>query len=408
MTGAPGPDDLAERHPGERLGQRLGGLRRDGHRGHRATEDERRDQHDLVVLGVDLGRAEHVEVPRHRRVGVGQAHDHVLAFHGLGTEHDPGHVDRILGTARMGDRAHERPVRVADVAVDHLEVALVDRQVDRLAQRPAAVVEGAARVGQLHEVAEVLDRGVAPALVEVVDERRAVGRHEDHVRVADLHAPRRVPGELGEDPGRRGLDQGAAHPAREADPLAVDVGAGAAEDLGRLGEVDDLDADLLEERVGVGLDLLETADPDDFDRRQLPRQERQRVHVPCQSLGLARGPAAPHRGVFEVRDRHLISSGAGAIAEIVPPPWYGDPRGSEAKGELATLEEGETGPPWGDRVPDEVERDDHVPSARRPARSPRRASRRSPGRLPRSWSARPTATRRPGRCRPASPRWRPR
>ena len=151
----------------------------------------------------------------------------------------------------LGDRAHERPVRVADVAVDHLEVALVDRQVDRLAQRAAAVVERAARVGQLHEVAEVLDRGVAPAVVEVVDERRAVGRHEDHVRVADLDAPGRVAGALGEDPRRRGLDDRAAHAAREADPLALDVGAGAAEDLGRLGEVDDLDADLLEEGVGV-------------------------------------------------------------------------------------------------------------------------------------------------------------
>ena len=192
MTGAPGPDDLAEGHPGERLGERLGRLGGDRHRRHRAAEDERRDEHDLVVLGVDLGRAEHVEVPRHRRVGVGQAHDHVLALDGLGTEQDPGHVDRVLGPARVGDRAHERPVRVADVAVDHLEVALVDRQVDRLAQRPAAVVERPARVGQLHEVAEVLDGRVAPAVVEVVDERRAVGRDEDHVRVADDDA--RAPG----------------------------------------------------------------------------------------------------------------------------------------------------------------------------------------------------------------------
>ena len=217
-------------------------------------------EHDLVVLGVDLGRAEHVEVPRHRRVGVGQAHDHVLALHGLGTEHDPRHVDRVLGTARVGHGAHERPVRVADVAVDHLEMALVDRQVDRLAQRPATVVERPAGVGQLHEVAEVLDRRVAPAFVEVVDERRAVGRHEDHVRVADLDAAGRVPGELREQARRGRLDQRAAHPAREADPGAGHVRTGAAEDLDRVGEVDDLDADLLEERVGIGLDLLEATD----------------------------------------------------------------------------------------------------------------------------------------------------
>ena len=41
-------------------------------------------------------------------------------------------------------------------------------------------------VGQLHEVAEVLDRAVAPAVVEVADERRAVVRGEDRVRPADL------------------------------------------------------------------------------------------------------------------------------------------------------------------------------------------------------------------------------
>ena len=90
-----GPHDLAEGHPGQRLGEGLGGLRRDRDRGHRAAEDERRDEHDLVGLGVGLGRAEHVEVPGHRRVGVGQAHDHVLALDDLGTEHEARHLDRV-------------------------------------------------------------------------------------------------------------------------------------------------------------------------------------------------------------------------------------------------------------------------------------------------------------------------
>ena len=209
----------------------------------------------------------------------------------------------------MGDRAHERPVRVADVAVDHLEVALVDRQVDRLAQRPAAVVERPARVGELHEVAEVLDRGVAPPLVEVVDERRAVGRHEDHVRVADLHAPGGVAGQLREQARRRGLDQRAAHPAREPDPRAVHVGAGVPEDPDRIREVDDLDPDLLEERVRVRFDLFETAGRDDLDRGKVAGEVGQRVHGPRQAFGLAGCPAASHRRVLEVLCRHLITSG---------------------------------------------------------------------------------------------------
>ena len=94
---------------------------------------------------------------------------------------------------------------------------------------------------------------------------------EDHVRVADDDAALGVAGALGEDPGRAGLDQRAAHPALEADARALHVGAGSAEDLDRLGEVDDLDADLLEQRVGVVLDRLEALGGDDLDRRAAVR-----------------------------------------------------------------------------------------------------------------------------------------
>ena len=64
-------------------------------------------------------------------------------------------------------------------------------------------------VGELHEVAEVLDRAVAPAVVEVAHERRAVVRGEDRVHPADLDVALRVAGELGElararSPGRSG------------------------------------------------------------------------------------------------------------------------------------------------------------------------------------------------------------
>ena len=215
----------------------------------------------------------------------------MLGLERLGAEGDLGHVDGVLGAARMRDRAHERLVRVADVAVDHLEMALVDRQVRGLAQGAAAVVERRARVGQLHEVAEVLDRRVAPAVVEVVDERRTVGRHEDHVRVADHDAALGVAGTLREAPGRRGLHQRAAHPALEADARALDVGAGRAEDLDRLGVVDDLDADFLQEGVGVVLDRLEALGGDHLDRWQLAGQVGQVLHRPREALGLSSRPA---------------------------------------------------------------------------------------------------------------------
>ena len=110
---------------------------------------------------------------------------------------------------------------------------------------------------ELHEVLEVGERGVAAAVVEVVGERRAVVGREHGGVAADLHVVLRVAGVLGVRRRRRGLHDLAAHAAREAHAVAVDVGAGVAEALERRRVVADLDADLLEDRVGVVLDDLE-------------------------------------------------------------------------------------------------------------------------------------------------------
>ncbi len=57
--------------------------------------------------------------------------------------------------------------------------------------------------------------------------------------------------------GRRRLHDGPAHAARKADALAIDIRAGFSEKLQRFGEFLELDADFLEQRVGVVLDQLE-------------------------------------------------------------------------------------------------------------------------------------------------------
>ena len=79
-------------------------------------------------------------------------------------------------------------------------------------------------VGELHEVAEILDARVAAALVEVADEGRAVGRREHRVLAADQHvaggiarvlrelARRASPGSAG------GTCRAACAPARPARP----------------------------------------------------------------------------------------------------------------------------------------------------------------------------------------------
>ena len=69
-------------------------------------------------------------------------------------------------------------------------------------------------VGELDDVLEVLERGVAPAAVEVVDERRAVVGGEHRGVAADLHGVGRVAGVL-HVLRRCGRDELAGEPARE-------------------------------------------------------------------------------------------------------------------------------------------------------------------------------------------------
>ncbi len=161
--GSPRPDELAVRHPGQRLGQRLCAGRRHRRRAHRAGEDERRHHHRLVRLRVGARAAEHRRVPDERRVRVDQAEDDGVLLDEVGAEDDPRHVDRVLRALRVRDGAHERLVGQRQVRGDHVVVALVDGQIDRLADRPARVVEPRRDVGELHEVPEVLDRPVAAA-----------------------------------------------------------------------------------------------------------------------------------------------------------------------------------------------------------------------------------------------------
>ena len=170
----------------------------------------------------------------------------------LGAEGDAGHLDGVLGAARHRHRAHERLVAVAQVGVHHVEVALVDRHVDRLAHRAARVVQPRHRPGQLDEVLEVGERAVAAPAGEVAHERRAVGRGEHDGVAADLDRVRRVAGDLGER-RRRGRAQRPHVPGVEAHPLPVDGRAGVGEQP-QGDVVVDLDADLGEQLVGLGLD----------------------------------------------------------------------------------------------------------------------------------------------------------
>ena len=109
---------------------------------------------------------------------------------------------------------------------------------------------------------------------------------------ADLDVARGVARVLGELAWSRRLHDPAAHPAREADPLAVDVGAGLAQQPERLRVVPELDPDLLEDRVGVVLEDGETLVAQDLERCERAGQVRDMLDVRGQAQGLP-GGASP-------------------------------------------------------------------------------------------------------------------
>ena len=173
--------------------------------------------------------------------------------------------------------------------IHHVQVPLVDRQVDGLADRPARVVEVRRGVRELHEVAEVLDRAVAAAVLEIAHERGAVRRGEHRARAADLHRVRRVPRDLGEGAGRGRLYELPCEPAREADTLAVDLCASFLQQRAGVGRLAEVDADLLEDRVGVLLDEREALLGHDLDGGERAGDEGDGLDGGVQAGGLACG-----------------------------------------------------------------------------------------------------------------------
>ena len=175
--------------------------------------------------------------------------------------------------------------------IDHLEMPLVDRQIDRLAQRAAGMVDIGTEIGEFDEILEVLDRPVAAPLVEIVDEGRAVIGREHHRVAADddvafgisrmLHVTR-----------RRGRAKLSRQAPRKPHALALDVAARRAEEVERAGEVAKFDADLLQERLRVALDDFEPLRAQHFGERDLAGDVGNGLMRPMRAGGAARVPSA--------------------------------------------------------------------------------------------------------------------
>ena len=216
---------MQQAYPGQHLGENLRQRARRGDRRHGSGEDERRDDAGLVVARIDLGGAEHGGVEGHGRIGVDKRSDHGFFAQEVLAKQDFRHRHRVLRPFRVGDRAHERLVAVAQVGVDHVQMALVDGNVHRLADRAPGMVHVGRQVGELHEILKVRQGGVAPPALEVTHERRSVTWREHRVRAANADAAAGVAGVLDEFPGRMGLDDGSAQTSRKAHPFVLHLSA---------------------------------------------------------------------------------------------------------------------------------------------------------------------------------------
>jgi hypothetical protein len=138
------------------------------------------------------------------------------------------------------------------MGIDHVQMALVDRQVDGLADRAAGMVQPGRGIGEFHEIAEILDRGIAPPALQVGDEGRTVRgqqnnmiapQHDRRGRVTTFHAEA-LGRRRAQRPGQTGI---------EAHPRARDRGPNILEKPQRLLIAAELDADFPQNPLGMGL-----------------------------------------------------------------------------------------------------------------------------------------------------------
>ena len=136
------------------------------------------------------------------------------------------------------------------------------------------MVQRVRHVGELDEVAEVLDARVATPFIEVAHERRTVRGHEDRRIATDTHITSGVAGHLRELAWRVFANELSAHATRHAHAFTIDVRSGLAPDLENFGVLAKFDANLFEDAIGVVLDDREALFAEYFKARDLAHDVR--------------------------------------------------------------------------------------------------------------------------------------
>ena len=138
--GRAGPDQLGKADAGHCLGQNLSTGPHDRNRGHCAGKDERRDDSRLIILRINPGGPKHGRVEGHGRVRVDKACYYAILVNKLFAKYDFCHIDCILRPGRFRNGAHKWLIGKSEMAIHHIEVSFVHRQIDRFADRSPRVV----------------------------------------------------------------------------------------------------------------------------------------------------------------------------------------------------------------------------------------------------------------------------
>ena len=178
------------------------------------------------------------------------------------------------------------------MGINHVEMPLVNRKINRLTDRAARVMHPGGHLGQLHEVLEIDDRGVATPPLEIRDERRTVGRGENHTVTTNGDARGGIPAKHLKYRWGGGTKR-ADEAWFESSPLAVHPRASLPEKVQRLTVVD-LHADLVEDPVGVFLQTDQVVLVEEFVGGDgAPERLRRSDEGRKQARGCSRGPSSP-------------------------------------------------------------------------------------------------------------------
>jgi hypothetical protein len=137
------------------------------------------------------------------------------------------------------------------MGIEHVEMALVGRQVHRLTDHAAGMMQPGNRLVQFHQRGEIVIAGVAAAAVEIVHEGWPPGGAEHRAVAAQLHCVAGIARVLVKFPWRRCLYGAAAEARLEAHPLTLHVAASGTENLQDFGIAGEIHAGVLENDIGI-------------------------------------------------------------------------------------------------------------------------------------------------------------